>query len=88
MKRLLAVILLALLLSCSASRKIVDKPIVFNEERSQLTIQYLKDRYGLEQDSPSIVPRMIVLHWTAIPTFEGSFDAFLNDQDYRIGDLI
>lgn len=80
MKRLLAVIILALLLSCSASRKIVDKPIVFNEERSQLTIQYLKDRYGLEQDSPSILPRMIVLHWTAIPTFEGSFDAFYNEK--------
>ncbi len=80
MKRLLAVLILALLLSCSASRKIVDKPIVFNEERNQLTIQYLKDRYGLEQDSPSIVPRMIVLHWTAIPTFEGSFDAFLHTK--------
>lgn len=80
MKRLLAVLILALLLSCSASRKIVDKPIVFNEERNQLTIQYLKDRYGLEQDSPRIVPRMIVLHWTAIPTFEGSFDAFYNEK--------
>jgi len=80
MKQLLAVLILALLLSCSASRKIVDKPIVFNEERSQLTIQYLKDRYGLEQDSPHIVPKMIVLHWTAIPTFEGSFDAFLNTK--------
>ena len=80
MKRLLAVILLALLLSCSASRKIVDKPIVFDGERTQLTIQYLKDRYGLEQDSPSIIPKMIVLHWTAIPTFEGSFDAFQNTK--------
>jgi len=80
MKRLLTVLIVTLLLSCSASRMIVDKPIVFNEERSQLTIQYLKDRYGLEQDSPSIVPKMIVLHWTAIPTFEGSFDAFLNTK--------
>ena len=80
MKRLSAIFILALLLSCSASRKIVDKPIVFNEERTQLTIQYLKDRYGLEQDSPKIIPRMIVLHWTAIPTFEGSFDAFLNTK--------
>ena len=80
MKRLSAIFILALLLSCSASRKIVDKPIVFNEERNQLTIQYLKDRYGLEQDSPRIIPRMIVLHWTAIPTFEGSFDAFLNTK--------
>ncbi len=80
MKRLFPVLIVALLLSCSASRKIVDKPIVFNEERSQLTMQYLKDRYGLEQDSPRIVPRMIVLHWTAIPTFESSFDAFLNTK--------
>ena len=80
MKRLLGVLLLALLLSCSASRKIVDKPIVFNEERNQLTIQYLKDRYGLEQDSPNIVPKMIVLHWTAIPTLEGSYDAFYNEK--------
>lgn len=80
MKQFLKFLILALFLSCSASRKIVDKPIVFNEERSQLTIQYLKNRYGLEQDSPSIVPRMIVLHWTAIPTFDGSFDAFLNTK--------
>ncbi|MGB5498449.1 MAG: peptidoglycan recognition family protein [Maribacter sp.] len=80
MKRLSAIFIVSLLLSCSASRKIVDKPIVFNEERTQLTIQYLKDRYGLEQDSPRIIPRMIVLHWTAIPTFEGSFDAFLNTK--------
>jgi len=80
MKRLIAVLILALLLSCSAARMIVDKPIVFNEERNQLTIQYLKDRYGLEQDNPSIIPKMIVLHWTAIPTFEGSFDAFLNTK--------
>jgi N-acetyl-anhydromuramyl-L-alanine amidase AmpD len=80
MKRLLGVLILALLQSCSASRKIVDKPIVFNEERNELTIQYLKDRYGLEQDSPNIVPKMIVLHWTAIPTFEGSYDAFYNEK--------
>ena len=80
MKRLLGVLILALLQSCSASRKIVDKPIVFNEERNQLTIQYLKDRYGLEQDSPNIVPKMIVLHWTAIPTLEGSYDAFYNEK--------
>ena len=80
MKRLSAIFTVTLLLSCSASRKIVDKPIVFNGERTQLTIQYLKDRYGLEQDSPRIIPKMIVLHWTAIPTFEGSFDAFLNTK--------
>lgn len=36
------------------------------------------DRYGLESDSAKITPKMVVLHWTAIPTFEGSFDVFYN----------
>jgi len=56
--------------------EIIDKPIIFDETRTQLTLDYLSDRYGLEQELPIIVPKMIVLHWTAIPTFEGSFDAF------------
>ncbi|MCP4974811.1 MAG: N-acetylmuramoyl-L-alanine amidase [Maribacter sp.] len=80
MKQFLTLLILTLFMSCSASRKIVDKPILFNEERKELTLQYLKNRYGLEQDVPKITPRMIVLHWTAIPTFEGSFDAFLNTK--------
>ena len=66
----------SLLLSCKPSMKIIDKPIIFDEARTQLTLDYLSDRYGLEQEEPTIAPKMIVLHWTAIPTFEGSFDAF------------
>jgi len=51
-------------------------PIVFDEERKQLTLEYLSERYGLEQEEPTIIPRMIVLHWTFIPTLEESFEAF------------
>jgi len=69
------VIILVLLCSCAGS-KIVDRPIVFNEEREELTRTYMKERYGLEGEGITIVPKMIVLHWTAIPTLEGSFDAF------------
>ncbi len=54
----------------------MDKPIIFNEERKQLTLEYLSDRYGLEQKLPVIDPKMIVLHWTVIPTLEASFEAF------------
>jgi len=68
-------IVMMLLTSC-ATTKIVDRPIVFNEEREQLTKEYLSERYGLENPTISIVPKLIVLHWTAIPTLEGSFDAF------------
>ena len=57
-------------------REILDKPIIFDEERMQLTLEYMSDRYGLQQDEPTIDPKMIVLHWTVIPTFEGSFDVF------------
>ncbi|SHK18230.1 N-acetylmuramoyl-L-alanine amidase [Maribacter aquivivus] len=65
-----------LILSCTSTKSIVDHPITFNEERKILTLEYLQNRYGLEQDSPKIEPKMIVLHWTVIPTFEKSFKAF------------
>lgn len=66
-------------LSCT-SIKIIDKPITFDEERKQLSLNYLEERYGLTQDEPTITPRMIVIHWTAIPNFEDSFDAFKNSK--------
>lgn len=52
-----------------------NKPVVFDAERKKLSIEYLRDRHGIIQDSATIVPRMIVLHWTAIATLEQSFDA-------------
>ena len=68
--------LILLITSCSIQKKIIDKPIVFNAEREQLTLNYLSDRYGLDKETPEIVPKMVVLHWTVIPTLEGSFEAF------------
>jgi len=69
-----------LLLSCGTAgtntSRIIDKPIVFNEEREELSLAYMKDRYGLKKEDPSIVPKMVVLHWTAIPTLQRSFAAF------------
>ena len=68
-------LILLFLISCSAV-KIIDKPIDFDDERKELSLAYLKNRYGLVQDAPSIAPKMIVVHWTAIPTLEKSFMAF------------
>jgi len=51
-----------------------NKPIVFDELRKKLSVEYLRERHGVIQDSATIVPKMIVLHWTAIPTLEQSFD--------------
>ncbi len=70
------VLLLFGLGSCNSTRTIVEKPIVFGEERKKLSLEYLEQRYGLKQSSPTIVPKMIVVHWTAIPTLKKSFEAF------------
>ena len=70
--------LIAILSSCTMQMEVVDKPIVFDNQRIELTKEYLQQRYNLSQDSPDIVPKMIVLHWTAIPSFTKSFGAFRN----------
>ncbi len=71
-----AICSILIFISCSSTIKIVDNPIIFNEERRLLTLEYLADRYGIEKESTTIVPKMIVLHWTAIPTLEGTYKAF------------
>lgn len=80
MKYAVFCISLFLFYACGTSKDIVDKPIVFNDERIQLTKEYLAKRYGLEQDTPQIEPKMIVLHYTVIPTMEKTFDAFNQPQ--------
>lgn len=66
----------SLLVSCSSSTfRTFDKPIVFDDQRKELSLEYLKERYGVIKDSPYIEPKIIVLHWTAIPTLEQSFQA-------------
>ncbi len=58
----------------------VHRPILFNDMRRQLSLQYLNDRYGMEQLKPTITPKMVVVHWTAIPTLQETFDAFNPEQ--------
>jgi N-acetyl-anhydromuramyl-L-alanine amidase AmpD len=71
-------LILLLTFSCSpkATFRIIDKPITWNDEREQLSIQYLKDRHGLNKSSSTIDPKMVVVHWTAISNIEVTFDVF------------
>jgi N-acetyl-anhydromuramyl-L-alanine amidase AmpD len=66
------------LFACSptATFRIIDKPITWNAEREQLSLNYLKERHGLVQSTATIKPQMVVVHWTAIPTIEVTFDVF------------
>lgn len=72
--------LLVYLTIAGCNPKIVDKSVPFDEERKELSLEYLRERYGIVKDFPSITPKMVVVHWTAIPTFEGSYKAFYDNK--------
>lgn len=61
---------------CATTPWIHDRPISFSEQRATLTREYIEEHYGTAATGIEIVPRMIVLHWTAIAGLEGSFRAF------------
>ena len=58
------------------SFEIVDRPILFGPERTALTKEYIKEHYSLTKDDISIVPKIIVIHYTAIDDLNRSFEAF------------
>ena len=76
--RIVAFLIGVSLFSCSpkATFRIIDKPITWNAEREKLSIQYLKDRHGLDKTTATIEPKMVVVHWTAINNIEVTFDVF------------
>ncbi|MBX2877514.1 MAG: N-acetylmuramoyl-L-alanine amidase [Saprospiraceae bacterium] len=76
MRQLYPLILLVLLLTSCQAYKVTQKPITFDEMRKQLTLEYLEEHYDLQQNEPTIDPKMIVVHWTIIPTMQKTFDAF------------
>jgi N-acetyl-anhydromuramyl-L-alanine amidase AmpD len=46
------------------SLQIIDRPISFNEERENLTIRYRQIHQDPQASTTSIVPRIVVLHYT------------------------
>ena len=67
--------------------KIVDKPIVFGVKRIVMTKEYIKTHYGKRVKDIKIVPRIIVLHWTAELDLKKSFnrlnpEKLLSDRKY------
>lgn len=55
-------------------QNIIEKPILFNDLRKELSLQYMENRHGIIKQSPTIDPKLIVIHWTAIPTLKESFE--------------
>jgi len=80
LKILLGFLPFLLLYSACQKIKIHNKPIVFDEHRIELSLQYMRERHGIIQKTPSIVPKIIVIHWTAIPSLEKSFEIFKDSE--------
>lgn len=55
---------------------IIDKPIIFDKERIELSKLYIQKHYDLKVDTITIQPRMLVIHWTAINDFTRSYMRF------------
>jgi N-acetyl-anhydromuramyl-L-alanine amidase AmpD len=70
---------LLLLAACSAGPRIVDRPVPFGERRQQMTRDYIAKQYGLQVNDITIVPRIVVLHWTASDDFGVSYRTFIPD---------
>jgi len=58
--------------------KIIEKPIEYNQERTRLSVEYLKERHGIIQTKPTITPKIVVLHYTAGGTIKTNFNYFNN----------
>lgn len=56
--------------------KIISKPIDYSRERINLSLDYLKSHYNIVQNSPTISPKIIVLHYTAGGTVETNYKYF------------
>lgn len=61
---------------CGSQLKLYDWPIAFPQQRIDMSLDYAQSHYGVEAENIEIIPRMIVLHWTAIGDLAGSFNAF------------
>lgn len=64
-----------------AGPEIIDRPITFDAERARLMRAYLVAHNDPTQPEDPMVaitmaPRVVVLHWTAVGTLSGSFNAF------------
>ena len=55
---------------------IIDRPIIFDEERISLSKEYIKEHYGLEVKNIEIQARIIVVHWTEVNDLNRSIQRF------------
>ena len=58
------------------SIEIKQMPLEFTQKRVDLTKQYIKNSYGLDAENINIIPKIIVIHHTAMDDLAESFNRF------------
>ena len=61
----------------NAAPNIIDKPVLWNDYREQLTLEYAQRHYG--KSVTTIEPRAVVVHWTAGSTWESAYYTFYDE---------
>ena len=51
------------------SIEIKQMPLEFTQKRVDLTKQYIKNSYGLDAENINIIPKIIVIHHTAMDDY-------------------
>jgi N-acetylmuramoyl-L-alanine amidase len=70
------ILLILTLFIYAYSIEIKQMPISFSQNRIDLTKQYIKSSYGLDVENIDIIPKVIVIHHTAMDDLKESFDRF------------
>lgn len=70
------IIILLVLCTKTFAIEIIDKTIIFDKKRINLTKQYIKQHYNLDVKNINIKPQIIVIHHTGINSFEESYKRF------------
>ncbi|MGO3107869.1 MAG: N-acetylmuramoyl-L-alanine amidase [Sphingobacterium sp.] len=55
---------------------IVQRLIKWDNHREQLSIEYLQQRHGIIATAATIIPKIVVVHWTAVMSVEKTIDVF------------
>lgn len=77
MSKLLVLFILSPL--CLMALHVEQTPIDFSQKRIELTKKYIKTHYDLDVKDIKIIPKIILIHHTAIDSYEDSLKRFIND---------
>ncbi len=59
---------------------IIQKPIDFTPNRIAMTKDYIQQHYGLKVKDIHIIPKIIILHWTAVMDFERCYERLKGEK--------